>query len=202
MELLIYNIDNLTSTQYDEIYNLLYNEKKQRINLLKSDNDKKLSIAGDILLIEALKKTYNIDYKDVEFKVNSYGKPYITNKENINFNISHSCKYTICGISNYQIGVDIEKIKKFSEKTLYKCFTSKEIAYVLSSSENQERRFFTLWTLKETYVKMLGLNLQNLRDIEIIITSDNTYSFKEPNISLQIFNILDGYIIAVCENKQ
>ena len=44
------------------------------------------------------------------FKTEKYGKAYISNHENIHFNLSHSGKMVLCAISDMEVGADIEYI--------------------------------------------------------------------------------------------
>ena len=49
-----------------------------------------------------------IGIDDFEIKIGKYGKAYISDQENIYFNMSHSSKFVACAISDKEVGVDIE----------------------------------------------------------------------------------------------
>lgn len=108
------------------------------------------------------------------FSRTKQGKPYLAHhsKTNFNFNISHSDSFVIFGCEpNDLIGVDVMRTtipravtnqdrEEFFE-TMTNCFTSSEWNQILSSSEMsiREESFFRHWTMKEAYIKCIGLGL-------------------------------------------
>jgi len=103
-------------------------------------------------------------------------KPYLINNverfPNFNFNISHAGEWVTLGSEPQDIiGVDVMEVsiprsKTDSEKlqffeTMNNCFTPfewKNIGYS-NSIEKQEIQFFRHWTLKEAYIKAVGIGL-------------------------------------------
>jgi 4'-phosphopantetheinyl transferase len=136
------------------------------IDLIKDNEDDYLSFLTKEELEKALRFKVKDDYYRYlgsvylkkkytgtsELKISKYGKPY---KDDIYFNVSHSGKYVIMGLSDdKEIGVDIEEIKEIDKK-MYD--------YVLSDEERREcqslKDFFEFWTLKEALAKCVGLGL-------------------------------------------
>ncbi len=194
----IENINNLSYFQKD--YLTIKQNKKNAIEKIKNLDDKKRVILGEQLLIKGLQKYYNINYDDVNIQLNENGKPYISDSKysNVKYNISHSHDYSICVFSSNAIGVDIEKIRKVNINIANQFATPNEINYILSSENQVFQRFFTIYTLKESYFKMLGDNLNNIKNIEFTI-NNNTISCSDPKTKFTIINSIDGYIISVCE---
>ena len=56
-----------------------------------------------------------------------------------------------------------------------------------------------LYTLKEAYIKMKGLNLNQLKDMEFIIT--NKVTCKDNDVNIKIIKDND-YIISIIEKKK
>ena len=196
-----YCIENINNFSYlDENYSTIKQNKKNAIDKIKNLDDKKRAILGEQLLIKGLQKYYNINYDDVNIMLNENGKPYISNDKyhHIKFNISHSNDYSICAFSCNEIGVDIEKIRKVDIKTINQFATTNEINYILSSKNQVFRRLFTIYTLKESYFKMLGDNLNNIKNIEFTIIKNNV-SCSDSNTKFKIINTIDDYIISFCE---
>lgn len=98
------------------------------------------------LLKEVLEEN-NIDSKIV---YNKYGKPYLENNE-IYFNLSNSKEYSVCAISDKEIGVDIQ----------YICYKPRIVNSIYNESEktNNSLEFTKTWVLKEAYVKKIGMGL-------------------------------------------
>ena len=136
------------------------------------------------LLEIALKEEGITSYK-ISKSIN--GKPYIDNS-NIFYNISHKNKMVGLIISDSEVGLDIEysdteNIKRKS--TLKYFFTEKE-----RESITNNEALLTLWTKKESYIK---LNDGMLRDA-IGLDINNT------NVIFDTFK-LDNYIITICKSK-
>lgn len=196
-----YCIENINNSSYlHEDYLIIKQNKKNAIDKIKNLNDKKRVILGEQLLIKGLQKYYNVNYDDVNIRLNENGKPYISNNKynHIKFNISHSHDYSICAFSSNEIGVDIEKIRKVDIKTINQFATTNEINYILSSQNQIFRRLFTIYTLKESYFKMLGDNLNNIKNVEFQV-NDNIVSCSDPKAKFNIINTIDGYVISICE---
>ena len=196
-----YCIENINNSNYlSKDYLRIKQNKKNAIEKIKYLDDKKRAILGDQLLIKGLYKYYNVNYDDVNIRLNKNGKPYISDEkyQHIKFNISHSHDYSICAFSSNEIGIDIEKIRKVDIKTINQFATTNEIKYILSSENQVLRRLFTIYTLKESYFKMLGDNLNNIKNIEFTINGD-IISCSDPKTKFNIINTTPGYVISICE---
>ena len=136
------------------------------------------------LLEIALKEEKITSYKISE-SIN--GKPYIDNS-NIFYNISHKNKMVGLIISDSEVGLDIEYVDTENIKrksTLKYFFTEKERESITNNEE-----LLTLWTKKESYIK---LNVGMLRDA-IGLDINNI------NVIYDTFK-LDNYIITICKSK-
>lgn len=136
------------------------------------------------LLEIALKEEGITSYK-ISKSIN--GKPYIDNS-NIFYNISHKNKMVGLIISNSEVGLDIEYIDTESIKrqsTLKYFFTEKERESITNNEE-----LLTLWTKKESYIKLNGGMLRDAIGLDI----NNT------NVIFDTFK-LDNYIITICKSK-
>lgn len=158
---------------------------------------KKASIIGDMLLAELLTK-HSILYKDVKLITNKNGKPYIANK-NLFFSISHSHEYVIAAISNRKIGIDIEKIRKTPLNTINYFANEKEKKQIIKSKD-QLKSIYKLYTLKEAYIKMIGLNINSFFDVEFLINNDKIVC-SDNNIEAKFITNVDNYIISYCQKK-
>lgn len=136
------------------------------------------------LLEIALKEEKITSYKISE-SIN--GKPYIDNS-NIFYNISHKNKMVGLIISDSEVGLDIEYIDTENIKrksTLKYFFTEKERESITNNEE-----LLTLWTKKESYIKLNGGMLRDAIGLDINNTNVIYDTFK-----------LDNYIITICKSK-
>lgn len=181
-------------------YNKLYPLKKDRIAKYVKEDKKLSSITGEIILDELIKENYKTNYEELEFLVNENGKPYINNKP-IFYNISHSYQYVIAIVSDHEVGVDIEKIRTTSKNSINQFATDKEKEYILSGNNDIYKRLFEIYTLKEAYFKMKGTNLNHIKEVQFEIKDYNDISCSDNSVSLKLIDDLEGYVIAICEDK-
>jgi len=112
------------------------------------------------------------------------GKPILPNTE-LQFNVSHSKDYLLCGISlTNRIGVDIQEIYPISslDHIINNFFSPTEIQYLrsLPSREVYQEHFFAIWTAKEAYLKAVGDGIQ---------ASFNQLSTIPNSTDLKVFNL-------------
>lgn len=136
------------------------------------------------LLEIALKEEGITSYKILKSK---NGKPYLENS-NIFYNISHKNKMVGLIISNSEVGLDIECVDTENIKrksTLKYFFTEKERESITNNEE-----LLTLWTKKESYIKLNGGMLRDAIGLDI----------NNINVIYDTFK-LDDYIITICKSK-
>lgn len=158
----IYYTD-IISTSYSDLLadfgRIISAERIEKIQALRLEDDKVKSLLAEILLRYSLSKDFFLQKKDVQIISTTYGKPYLNNISDIHFNISHSGSYVACAVSNQVVGLDIEKIGNSNDK-LIQVFHKNEIAYLNKlPSKSRKEAFYKLWSLKESYIKYLGLGL-------------------------------------------
>lgn len=102
--------------------------------------------------------SFLIPYREEEIVREKHGKPLSIHKGNY-FNISHGQRIVALACAKVPVGVDVESPRRVSENAMRRGCTDSEWEW-LGESENRERDFLRLWTLKESYVKMLGTGLR------------------------------------------
>ncbi len=119
-------------------------------------------------LIKKIADDYNIkNYKIIK---NEYGKPYFENN-GVYFNISNSDSVVVAAVSDKEIGIDIQKIK-YNDAIVNRTFTESEKQY-LNKSSDKKKTFTLIWTMKESYVKELGIGVgYGLKNVDTISMID------------------------------
>ena len=79
-----------------------------------------------------------------------YGKAYISNHEDIYFNLSHSGKMVACAISDREVGVDVELIDPTIDLNIAKHYFYNSEYENIMNCENSSDEFFKYWVLKES----------------------------------------------------
>ena len=189
---------------YMDVSNLNLNESYYRLPYFrrsKVDNfrfirDKKLS-AGAYLLLEKLLCEVGVE-KPI-LKYGKYGKAYISNFEDIYFNLTHSKKMVSCAISDREVGVDVEHIDPTIDLNIAKNYFYNEEHESIVNSQNPIDEFFKYWVLKESYMKYTGLGFQlNLNEFTIEIKDEIKLKGND-KLKFSLFN-LDEYKLGVCSS--
>lgn len=159
----------------------------QQVNVYYMYCPKELRTAGmyhkyqrklaDKILNYGLKNMFGIDGTRKIIEKGKYGKPYLKDMEQYQYNISNTDGMVVCALSEVSVGVDVEKKRDFPQNVLRKCASAQETAYILETEDEKQRaeRFFRLWTLKESYIKMTGEGMRiPLQEVEFCISEKET----------------------------
>lgn len=90
--------------------------------------------------------------KEEEIILNRWGKPF-AGKTGVYFSLSHSGDYTLLASDDGEVGVDIEKNGAVSQGVARRAFAPDELRWM---DEAPEERFYRLWTMKESVIKLDG----------------------------------------------
>ena len=185
-----YNINDFTPGAYEKWYDLLSEQKKIRIDKMKFTDDKKRSVAGEMLARKAIAQRLKIAPENIIFKTDERGKPYAHNLD-IHFNISHSDDYVVCAVDSKPVGIDIEKIRPINLKIAKRFFSEDEQKYLFRKKPEESdytspptddllKRFFEIWTAKEAYLKFTGEGIsQELNALKIDRNALNVHYFDD-----------------------
>ena len=190
------NVENL---DLKRAYDAVPKDRQDKIDFFRFEKDKKLS-AGAYLLLKKLLLEKNIT--NPLFKIEKYGKAYISNFENIYFNLSHSGKMVLCAISDREVGVDIEYIDHEIDLNIAKhYFYNKEYESIMNS-QNPADEFFKYWVLKESYMKYTGLGMNlKLDSFEIKIEDEIKLKNDDKGLKFNLFN-LENYKIGIASHYE
>ena len=185
---------NVSNLDLSNTFRLLPKSRKEKVNHFRFEKDKKLSAGAYFLLDKMLKEE---DITKPTFKIDKYGKAYISNYENIYFNLSHSGKLVSCAISDMEIGVDVEYNDPSIDLNIAKHYFYNSEYENIMKSKNPSNEFFKYWALKESYMKYTGLGFNlPLDSFEIIIDDEITLKNKK-QLKFNLFDIGD-YKLATC----
>lgn len=162
--------------------------------------EKRVFLAERLLLLKALRDlgvrnpSPAIDYQDSS-------KPYLKKYSQYHIGISHSKDLVVLVISLSEVACDIEYIAPLREGLAKRFFTDKE-KEIIKTSSNPKLMFYRLWTLKESYLKLLGLGLRKaLNSFSIDVQGRVIKVFDQENTSNYIFKeytLQREYQLACC----
>ena len=124
-----------TDTEVERLLRLVPPERRQRLAHLKDP------VVGHEPICAYAALTYN-----------KYGKPEFAEHPEVQFNLSHTRGAVLVGIHDRPIGVDIERIRPVSERTMQRL-----------AGAVTEREFFESWTRRESRAKWGGAGLAAMK---------------------------------------
>lgn len=165
-----YDIRDLTDDEYNKWYSLMSTDKQSRVDRFRFADDKKRTIAGEMLARKAIAEWCGIAPESIVFGIKEHGKPYAKNST-VEFNISHSGDMVVCAIDDRPIGIDVEKIRPIDISVAKRICSNNELRYLFGSKLDEFNfcyttdmkiltRFFEIWTAKEAYSKSIGGRLR------------------------------------------
>lgn len=168
-------------------------------------NDAQRSLLGETLARHLLIQVTGSELPDQSFSTGEKGKPGPDGYKGIHFNISHSGNWVAVALSPVAVGVDVEKMRRVPEGVARRFFSEKENHLLDNAGSEQEKAeiFFTLWTLKESFLKAIGKGLtKSLSSFTVLQTGDQAFRLTDdPEANgyfLKTFNLCDGYKLAAC----
>lgn len=164
-----YDIRDLTDAEYNKWYSLMNEDKQHRVDRFHFINDKKRTVAGEMLARKAIAAWCSVEPESIIFAIGEHGKPYAVDLD-VEFNISHSGDMVVCAVDDNPVGIDIEKIRPIDLTVAKRICTEEELLYLFGHTPMSEdfvyttdstvlKRFFELWTAKEAYGKCIGVGV-------------------------------------------
>ncbi|CAI6080273.1 4'-phosphopantetheinyl transferase Sfp [Paenibacillus sp. JJ-100] len=119
------------------------------------------SVLGEVLTRVTLSELTGIRAEKLSFSRNTYGKPCLAQYPEKPFNVSHSGDWiALISGGTAELGVDVEKIVPIDLQIAERFFSTQENAYLSAQPADQQlNTFYRLWTLKESYIKAIGMGL-------------------------------------------
>ena len=148
----------------DQLELILSKQEQLRSLNYKSEEAKLDFVWGRILLRRILSAHQNnVKPKQWTICTDKSGKPFQQQELSLHFNLSHSHKMLLLGVSTFgPIGVDVERLdRNIPILQLARRFFHPEETKVLESTLGSDlnTRFFSYWTQKEAYLKLTGEGL-------------------------------------------
>ena len=171
---------------------LVDDSRRQKVLRYRMPDDRKRSLGAGIIIRKIL---YENGLCEGCLKYSENGKPVA---DNVFFNISHGGDYVVGVASDCEIGCDIEKNVNAPLEVAEHYFYLSELEYIRSSTD-KSRAFFTLWTLKESYMKMTGRGMSLPLDAFEIVPEADRFILGKSTEKRCFFRTaeFDGHIFSV-----
>lgn len=198
MKLYKININDLDDPQQNKgLLESVGVKRREKILRYYKSEDRKRSLGAGIIIEQILKEN---GLSEDHLKYSENGKPVA---DNLFFNVSHAGDYVVGVSSDCDVGCDIEKIIDAPIEIAEHYFNQSEIEYIKSESD-KNKAFFTLWTLKESYMKMTGMGMSLPLDSFEIIKTEKEFVLGRSQEKHGFFKTIefDEHIFSVCSEKE
>lgn len=137
----------LSESEREAILPLLPPERRERLLRMKDVEKQREPLCAYLILCLALRQ--KCGWKGLpEVALSQMGKPYFPAYPDVHFNISHSSGAVLVGVSDRELGVDIERVRPVGQRMMVR------VAQV-----STEEAFFKSWVCREARAKRSGSGL-------------------------------------------
>jgi 4'-phosphopantetheinyl transferase len=161
--------------------NALGEKGRERIDFFKFKQVQESYVISQGGLRLLLAHYLNIPADTIQLGKLNKGKPYSIDNPKLRFNMSNSGRRVVYAFSmDEEIGIDIERLRELTDldELIEKNYNTYERDYINKLPERRQYRFFKFWTIKEAYLKAIGVGMQ--------IPPDNLeFSIQNGNYKLQ-----------------
>ena len=173
-------LDGIAYGDVERYAGILPQQRREKIERLRFDSDKLLSLAAGLLIRWAV--------GDRPILLSENGKPYVEGGD-VFFSVSHSGKLAAIAVDSERVGLDAEKLpERDFVKIANRYFLPNELSSVTGA-----REFARIWTRKEAYLKLTGEGLSG--DLRAVDTMSTELSGR-----LVTFDP-EGYALSVCSDR-
>ncbi len=148
---------------WDRIEAQLSNEERARALRFAAIADRQAYLAAHCLKRRMLSRAEPaIDPPAWRFDTGPHGKPAVAERDDLHFNLSHCRGLVACALSRSgPVGLDVEWLGRPAPlEVAERFFSASETRWLLERPDHARHdAFFRIWTLKEAYIKAVGLGL-------------------------------------------
>jgi len=187
----------------ERLLNCVTPDKKERLKRFYHMEDTLRGLFADLLIRDVIMQKTGLNNEDISFTANDYGKPFLKDRDDVQFNLSHSGVWVVGVIGQQVVGIDVERVQEIDLDISKNYFSPDEHEDIMSKVDKFDY-FFTLWALKESYIKILGKGLShplNAFSIKLISPKEiiiNVEGQRIGDIFFRQYEIDRAYKMAVC----
>ena len=175
-------LDSVSDRQIALFQQSISEARRKKAERYRFYDDAKRFILGEMIVRYAISDFWGDPAEPLAFEVLEYGKPVVKGHDEFQFSLSHSGQWVVCAVSEKAVGIDVEKKDPRHLNVARSFFSQYENDRILSYEKESERadEFFRIWTLKESYLKAIGLGLhKGLDTFEFHLENDREVLYNE-----------------------
>jgi 4'-phosphopantetheinyl transferase len=191
----------------EEILKFLSEDRREYFTRFKSSQSAMRSVYGELLTRYILAKKTGISFSLIDFKKTDIGKPYLE-QDSAHFNLSHSGEWVVFAFSEKNVGIDVELVREIRYQIAERFYSpdeNKRLGKLTGGSKLNY--FFDLWTLKESYLKMIGTGLTKSLSSFTVFEEGNQFHLTDHETGKRLlvhfrqYALAADYKLSVCSAK-
>ena len=167
-------------------------ERKIALEKSRADGVKKL---GPLFAYALLRYAMGGEAPRIEWK--SGEKPAFAGDNGLYFSLSHTEGLVLCALSDSPCGTDCERIREVNGKVWQRTLSENELLW----ANNEPKKLFMLWSLKESFLKLSGKGL-SLWPGKIEFSFDGERPISPEAGVFSSCTALDGFSFALCSRGE
>ena len=199
------NTENVDLYEMLETYkDLISSQRMKKIIRLAHMSDKKLSFGAELALCFAL-RSFSLPYAPPAYHYDEWGKPYLgeanTEKdkdegEELYINLSHSGSLAVCVAAEFPVAIDVLETDYYIAGSF-----RRKIITAQDKEPEDHRELLSLWTKKESYVKLTGKGLRTSL-LSFSINGETATSHIGGSSAFISSREIDGYFISLASYEK
>ena len=144
----------------------LSKERQQKIEAIKVSGGRRSTLGAWTLMDHGLRQLYGLREREITIAYGAHGKPYVQDRTEIHFNLSHSGDYVLAAFGPVELGCDIQMIGEAhrNDRIAARFFTEAEQKVLAEGMD-----FYRIWARKESYIKCIGEGMaRDLRSFDVV----------------------------------
>ena len=151
------------SLAHHPLHSISRTEVFSRFPFLEGTNFSYESLIARYYLLASLQEKFGI-IPHLEKAISGKPKPFLIENEMYYYSISHTKDMVLIAYADFEIGIDIEQIGE-RDPSVFSLHSDGE--YALLGGKNIEH-FYQLWTIKESLLKVIGIELDHISEMYLI----------------------------------
>ena len=166
MEWSSFDLRELGQAEYARYHALMAAEKRARVDRYRFAEDRRWSVAAEMLARRAVAARCGVPEEDVVFAEAENGKPYAVGLD-VEFSLSHADGLVVFAVDDRPVGIDVERVHPFDLRAARRVCTAAELQYIFGRAPGPEdfrrtedpavlEHFYRVWTRREAWGKCSG----------------------------------------------
>lgn len=195
--------DEYNEAFQDSLLKYLPEAAKMRVRVKQNPTSRLHTLSGELLTRYSIGQFLGKSKPEIILEFGDKGKPFVSNLQNIHFNISHSGNYVVCAVADSEIGIDVERVRSVNLRIAERFFSAPEIQDLMALNDAERMHYFiTLWTIKESYLKAIGRGLTQHLNSFTICKKGNLYQLtgnpEAERYAIEALEVSPDYAMAIC----